>query len=304
MQQCPIVKGMSARKNDSSTSNCLFDLVDKVDSAAPLLWWSPLTIGSWCTTIPKPLHVLRTLSASARFEGSRSERKATSRCWVLELHVPVLCRGHAKQALFVCHLHQAFLCSSKNQNWSRYVLHSHESSLDGHLVGHDVWHKSFVRLMRQIVLLDFLRSWHLWHMLGLGLSLTFCFQFHFSTMGSQQCLFFPSIASWLSPGRSTRYCMKWINCNYWAVLQKPTRRIHGPKSEKAGIRTGFAVLGVIRVPKTGNKTKTGSNNRKSKQTKQQKNPHRVNRHCEKCQLSWGKVMAYTSQWSRQYGVKH
>ena len=29
-----------------------------------------------------------------------------------------------------------------------------------------------------------------------------------------------------------------------------------------------------------------------------------NRHCEKCQLSWRKVMAYASQWSRQYGVKH
>ena len=43
-----------------------------------------------------------------------------------------------------------------------------------------------------------------------------------------ECLFFPSIASWLLPGRSTRYCMTWINCHYWALIQKPQRRIKDP----------------------------------------------------------------------------
>ena len=28
----------------------------------------------------------------------------------------------------------------------------------------------------------------------------------------------------------------------WAMIQKPKRRIHGPNSEKTGIRTGFTVL--------------------------------------------------------------
>jgi hypothetical protein len=35
--------------------------------------------------------------------------------------------------------------------------------------------------------------------------------------------------------------MKLVNCNYWAMIQKPTRHIHGPNNEKAGIRTGFTV---------------------------------------------------------------
>ena len=82
-----------------------------------------------------------------------------------------------------------------------------------------------------------------------------------------ECNFFSVHASWLSPGWSWNELTVTIGPWY-----KSQQRIHGPNSEKAGIRTGFTVLDGVTVPKTGHKTKKRSSSRKSKQTKQQTKP--------------------------------
>ena len=48
------------------------------------------------------------------------------------------------------------------------------------------------------------------------------FEWRITGIHAEQGTFFVVIASWLSPGRSKRLCMKRVNCNNW-VLQLPSR---------------------------------------------------------------------------------
>jgi hypothetical protein len=57
------------------------------------------------------------------------------------------------------------------------------------------------------------------------------------------------------------------------VIQKPTRRIHGPNSEKAGIRTGFTVLdGSHSAEKQDTKRRQEATTEKANKPNNKQNP--------------------------------
>ena len=120
--------------------------------------------------------------------------------------------------------------------------------------------------------------------------------------------FFPSIASWLSPGRSQRKCMTWINCNNWVVFNSLHGALVNPIIVLAEDRLHSPVgQSQCHNWKSRTKQKQNTSNTKTKhQTTKQKTPETQNRHCEQGQLS-GKEMSCAS-WShcmaRENQTKH
>ena len=120
----------------------------------------------------------------------------------------------------------------------------------------------------------------------------------------QSCTFFPSIASWLSQGRSQRECMTRINCNDWVVCKSLHGALVNPIIGLAEDRL-HSPVGQSQchdeTPKKQNQPTTKqeqntSNTKQKPKTKQTKTPETQNRHCEQGQLS-GKEISCASWWN-------
>ena len=85
---------------------------------------------------------------------------------------------------------------------------------------------------------------------------------------------------------------------------KPTRRINEPNSEKAGFRTGFAVLQVVTVPKTRKQNRNNRQQQKANKPNNKQKPPKAKKGIVKVPAQSKKGDDLCIAVERQYGVKH